>query len=549
MVITDVPIPERATVCGLLEATSVKARVAVRVPTACGLNTTVAEQLADVARLAPQVVLETAKSAGLVPVMAMPLSVREKPRPLDSVADCSALANPIAVLVNKRDDTLAVTLPLVPRPLSATVCGLFPSESLKFNVAEREPVAVGPKTTLAVQLANGASVVPQVLLKIEKSLAFAPPKLMLLMLMMVVFPFVSVATFCPPLFPIATDAHVIPVGEIEVAPAGAAAPVPERVTACGLLVAESVKLRAALRVPVAPGLNTTVTVQVTGAARVAPQVVPETVKSAELAPMTAMLAMLRVAPPVFDKVTVWGTLADPTVVPAKVRLTGDAEAVLVGANPVPEIATDCGLFEAESVKVRIALRTPAADGLKTMVAEQLAETPRLAPQVVPETTKSPALAPVTVMLLMAMDELSPFVRETDCDALPDPTVVLGKARPVTLALTTPLAPRPLSATVCGLLASESLKFNVAVRVPVAVGPKIMFAVQLADGASVMPHVLVKIEKSPGFAPLKVMPVMVIAVALPLVSVTTFCPPLLPIATAAHVTVVGETAAAAAYFAP
>jgi hypothetical protein len=77
MVIADVPIPDRATVCGLLEATSVKARIAMRGPTACGLNTIVAEQLADVARLAAQVVLETAKSAGLAPVMAMPLKVRE----------------------------------------------------------------------------------------------------------------------------------------------------------------------------------------------------------------------------------------------------------------------------------------------------------------------------------------------------------------------------------------------------------------------------------------------------------------------------------------
>jgi hypothetical protein len=94
-----------------------------------------------------------------------------------------------------------------------------------------------------------------------------------------------------------------------------------------------------------------------------------------------------------------------------------------------------------------------------------------------------------------------------------------------------------------------LKFNVAVRVPVAVGPKITFAVQLADGASVVPQVLLKIEKSAGLAPLKVRPLIVMAVAFPFVSVTTFCPPLLPIATAAHVTVVGETVAAAAYFAP
>jgi hypothetical protein len=61
--------------------------------------------------------------------------------------------------------------------------------------------------------------------------------------------------------------------------------------------------------------------------------------------------------------------------------------------------------------------------------------------------------------------------------------------------------------------------------------------------------LLKIEKSPGLAPLKVRLLIVIAVAFPLVNVTTFCPPLLPIATAAHVTVGGETVAAAAYLTP
>jgi hypothetical protein len=60
--------------------------------------------------------------------------------------------------------------------------------------------------------------------------------------------------------------------------------------------------------------------------------------------------------------------------------------------------------------------------------------------------------------------------------------------------------------------------------------------------------LLKIEKSPGFAPLNVMLPIVIAVAFPFVSVTTFCPPLFPIATAAHVTVAGETVVAATHLA-
>ena len=81
----------------------------------------------------------------------------------------------------------------------------------------------------------------------------------------------------------------------------------------------------------------------------------------------------------------------------------------------------------------------------------------------------------------------------------DPTAVLAKVRLPGLA-ETPLAPRPETATVCGLLPSESLKLSVAVRVPVAVGPKMILAVQLAPAASVEPHVLLYTEKSPALAP-------------------------------------------------
>ncbi len=38
------------------------------------------------------------------------------------------------------------------------------------------------------------------------------------------------------------------------------------------------------------------------------------------------------------------------------------------------------------------------------------------------------------------------------------------------------------------MASLSVKVNVAEKFPVAVGPKIIFAVQLAEAARVLPHV-------------------------------------------------------------
>ena len=56
----------------------------------------------------------------------------------------------------------------------------------------------------------------------------------------------------------------------------------------------------------------------------------------------------------------------------------------------------------------------------------------------------------------------------------------------------PAVPVPESATVWGLLVAESLKFKVAVRVPVAVGEKTIVAVQAAEAARLVPHVLLEI---------------------------------------------------------
>src|SRR6478672_9452879 len=66
---------------------------------------------------------------------------------------------------------------------------------------------------LAVQLAPAASVEPHVLPYTEKSPAFAPENVMLLMLIDAALPLVSVMTFCPPLFPTATEAQLWLVGE------------------------------------------------------------------------------------------------------------------------------------------------------------------------------------------------------------------------------------------------------------------------------------------------------------------------------------------------
>lgn len=53
--VPPVPTPDTATCCGLFPALSVKLRVAVRVPEEVGLNRMVTVQLAEGARVEPQV--------------------------------------------------------------------------------------------------------------------------------------------------------------------------------------------------------------------------------------------------------------------------------------------------------------------------------------------------------------------------------------------------------------------------------------------------------------------------------------------------------------
>ena len=103
--------PERATVCGLFVAESVKLNVAVRVPVAVGVNTTEAAQFAPAARLLPHVWLEMLKSLAFAPLMATLDIVADTPLPFESVVACDAVLVPTAGEVNTSDVGLAVTPP------------------------------------------------------------------------------------------------------------------------------------------------------------------------------------------------------------------------------------------------------------------------------------------------------------------------------------------------------------------------------------------------------------------------------------------------------
>jgi hypothetical protein len=100
--------------------------------------------------------------------------------------------------------------------------------------------------------------------------------------------------------------------------AAAATPVPFSDTACGLAAALSVIEIEPVGVPAAVGVKVTEMVQLAPAATLVPQVLV----SAKL-DEAAILLIVRVAVPVFFKVTVWAALVVPTVWLAKVRLVGD----------------------------------------------------------------------------------------------------------------------------------------------------------------------------------------------------------------------------------
>jgi hypothetical protein len=89
-------------------------------------------------------------------------------------------------------------------------------------------------------------------------------------------------------------------------------PVPVRLTDCGLLEALSVMLSLPDRAPEAVGLKVTLMLQLAPAATELPQVLV-CAKSLLFVPVTAMLARLSGALPVFERVTDCAALVVPTV--------------------------------------------------------------------------------------------------------------------------------------------------------------------------------------------------------------------------------------------
>ena len=196
-------------------------------------------------------------------------------------------------------------------PDSETVCGLLVAVSVNESTALRVPDAVGLKTTEAVHEADAARVVPHVLLEILKSPAFVPDKPTLLMLIDVEPPLLSVEVCAALVEPTGVTAKVRLVGVTVTADVDVE-PVPESDAVCGLLPAVSEIVKVAVRAPVVVGLNTTVTVQLAEAARLAPQLLAEILKSPAFVPVIDTLLIVIEDAPLFFNVVDCGVLVVPT---------------------------------------------------------------------------------------------------------------------------------------------------------------------------------------------------------------------------------------------
>jgi hypothetical protein len=121
-----------------------------------------------------------------------------------------------------------------------------------------------------------------------------------------------------------------------------AAPVPVKLTDCGLLEALSVKFSEALRLPAAVGVKVTLRVQVLLGVTVAPvQVSALVAKSPEFVPPSVTVEIIKLAAPMLVTVSVWGALGLPTLCAPNVRLVG--EKLTQGTMPDEIFATNASL--------------------------------------------------------------------------------------------------------------------------------------------------------------------------------------------------------------
>jgi hypothetical protein len=151
------PVPLNETVSGLPKLVWVTVSDALRAPFFVGVNRTSIVQIAPGAMVDPHVVV-VAKSALALP----PRAIDEMSTAVVLLILRSAIALTLEVPTVWLPKSIAEgdRVRMVPVPVRATVPG--PTLLVTVNVPAREPADVGVKTTLTVQVAPGARLLPHV---------------------------------------------------------------------------------------------------------------------------------------------------------------------------------------------------------------------------------------------------------------------------------------------------------------------------------------------------------------------------------------------------
>jgi hypothetical protein len=155
--------------------------------------------------------------------------------------------------------------------------------------------------------------------------------------------------------------------------------VPDKLTVWGLPAELCEILSAAVRAPMAEGVNIKAIVQLAPAATELPQV-SASAKSLASVPVKARLVIFKVALPVLVRVTVCAPLVVPTVWLENVKPAGAKLTAGAAATPVPVKVTVFGLSLTLSEMLRIPLRVPVVVGVKTTLTVQFIPAATLVPQ-------------------------------------------------------------------------------------------------------------------------------------------------------------------------
>jgi hypothetical protein len=266
-----VPDPVSATLCGLAAASSVIETDALLAPGAAGEKVTLSVQVAFTASCAGAAgqSFVCAKSAEFVPSTPMLAIVSGAVPEFCRVVLCAALVVPTVWPAKVRLAGVRVTAGAVPVPLSAAVCGLPGALSVMETLAERLPAPPGVNVTETVHVALTASVAGETgqSFACAKSPAFAPVTAMPLIESGAVPELRTEIVCAAAVVPTRCEPNPRLLGESVIAVV--AVPVPVRDSVCGLPVALSVTVTAAVRVPDPVGENVTEIVHVAFAASVA----------------------------------------------------------------------------------------------------------------------------------------------------------------------------------------------------------------------------------------------------------------------------------------